>query len=84
MTTGSSSTSESGSRPGPGPRPPGSTDGRTGTGTDGRTGTGISTFKGEARALRADRLGTTGLLLSVLAATAPSWWSPASCPPRSA
>jgi amino acid transporter len=71
MTTGSSSTSESGSRPGPGSRPPGSTDGRTGTGTDGRTGTGISTFKGEARALRADRLGTTGLLLSVLAATAP-------------
>jgi amino acid transporter len=31
----------------------------------------ISTFKGEERALRADRLGTGGLLLSVLAATAP-------------
>ncbi|CAM5567188.1 hypothetical protein SVIOM342S_05978 [Streptomyces violaceorubidus] len=28
-------------------------------------------FKGEERALRADRLGTGGLLLSVLAATAP-------------
>ncbi|MGW5639962.1 APC family permease [Streptomyces sp. NPDC003832] len=34
-------------------------------------GDGISTFKGQDRALRADRLGTTGLLLSVLAATAP-------------
>ncbi|MFE6285142.1 APC family permease [Streptomyces sp. NPDC057877] len=32
---------------------------------------GISTFKGQDRALRADRLGTWGLLLSVLAATAP-------------
>jgi amino acid transporter len=32
---------------------------------------GISTFKGQDRALRADRLGTAGLLLSVLAATAP-------------
>jgi amino acid transporter len=32
---------------------------------------GISTFKGQARALRADRLGAVGLLLSVLAATAP-------------
>ncbi|MFJ4540302.1 APC family permease [Streptomyces tibetensis] len=32
---------------------------------------GISTFKGQERALRADRLGTGGLLLSVLAATAP-------------
>lgn len=31
----------------------------------------ISTFKGQDRALRADRLGTVGLLLSVLAATAP-------------
>lgn len=31
----------------------------------------ISTFKGEQRALRADRIGTPGLLLSVLAATAP-------------
>ncbi|WP_328911944.1 MULTISPECIES: APC family permease [unclassified Streptomyces] len=31
----------------------------------------ISTFKGEERALRADRIGTPGLLLSVLAATAP-------------
>lgn len=36
----------------------------------GRT-TEISTFKGEQRALRADRIGTPGLLLSVLAATAP-------------
>ncbi|GAB2749213.1 APC family permease [Streptomyces bullii] len=34
-------------------------------------GGGISTFKGQERALRADRLGTVGLLLSVLAATAP-------------
>ncbi|MFE6721566.1 APC family permease [Streptomyces albidoflavus] len=32
---------------------------------------GIRTYKGEERALRADRLGTTGLLLSVLAASAP-------------
>src|SRR5690606_3496055 len=32
---------------------------------------GISTFKGQERALRADRLGTGGLLRSVLAATAP-------------
>ncbi|NKI43476.1 APC family permease [Streptomyces physcomitrii] len=31
----------------------------------------ISTFRGEERALRAGRLGTVGLLLSVLAATAP-------------
>ncbi|MFE9775416.1 APC family permease [Streptomyces sp. NPDC005931] len=35
------------------------------------TAEGISTFKGQERALRADRLGTGGLLLSVLAATAP-------------
>lgn len=35
------------------------------------SGGAISTFKGEERALRADRLGTGGLLLSVLAATAP-------------
>ncbi|MDT7844435.1 APC family permease [Streptomyces justiciae] len=34
-------------------------------------GDGISTYKGQERALRADRLGTGGLLLSVLAATAP-------------
>ncbi|MFD8079916.1 APC family permease [Streptomyces sp. NPDC059718] len=32
---------------------------------------GISTFKGEERALRADRLGMSGLLLSVVAASAP-------------
>ncbi|MET8287578.1 APC family permease [Streptomyces sp. NPDC005132] len=32
---------------------------------------GISTFKGQDRALKANRLGTGGLLLSVLAATAP-------------
>jgi amino acid transporter len=31
----------------------------------------ISTYKGQERALRADRLGTPGLLLSVLAASAP-------------
>jgi amino acid transporter len=31
----------------------------------------ISTFKGEERALRADRIGMPGLMLSVLAATAP-------------
>lgn len=35
------------------------------------TADGISTFKGQERALRAGRLGTGGLLLSVLAATAP-------------
>ncbi|MFD8523340.1 APC family permease [Streptomyces capillispiralis] len=35
------------------------------------TADGIHTFKGQERALRADRLGTGGLLLSVLAATAP-------------
>ncbi|MGC3000369.1 APC family permease [Streptomyces sp. G35A] len=35
------------------------------------TADAISTFKGQERALRADRLGTGGLLLSVLAATAP-------------
>ncbi|MEV5886466.1 APC family permease [Streptomyces sp. NPDC052020] len=34
-------------------------------------GAAISTFKGQERALRADRLGTGGLLLSVLAATGP-------------
>ncbi|TJZ43518.1 APC family permease [Streptomyces piniterrae] len=34
-------------------------------------GPGISTFKGQERALRADRIGTPGLLLSVLAASAP-------------
>ena len=55
MTTGSSSTSST------------SNTGRTGADGDG----GISTFKGQERALRADRLGTGGLLLSVLAATAP-------------
>ncbi|MFG3103784.1 APC family permease [Streptomyces sp. NPDC048182] len=35
------------------------------------SGGGINTFKGQDRALRADRLGTGGLLLSVLAATGP-------------
>ncbi|MFC7467294.1 hypothetical protein ACFQVA_06320 [Actinomadura keratinilytica] len=45
---------------------------------------GIRTYKGEERALRADRLGTTGLLLSVLAASAPSWSSRVSCPRHSA
>ncbi|MFJ7135771.1 APC family permease [Streptomyces fungicidicus] len=39
--------------------------------TSSATADGISTFKGQERALRADRLGTGGLLLSVLAATAP-------------
>lgn len=34
-------------------------------------GGGISTYKGQERALRADRLGTGGLLLSLLAATGP-------------
>ncbi|NJP70761.1 APC family permease [Streptomyces sp. C1-2] len=58
MTTGSSSTSQSGSGAAAGTRPP-------------RRGERISTFKGQERALRADRLGTVGLLLSVLAATAP-------------
>ncbi|MGW1890937.1 APC family permease [Streptomyces sp. NPDC002004] len=37
----------------------------------GPSGGGISTFKGQESALRAGRLGTAGLLLSVLAATAP-------------
>ncbi|MEU5363591.1 APC family permease [Streptomyces sp. NPDC005925] len=41
------------------------------TSTSSAAGGGISTFKGQDRALRADRLGTVGLLLSVLAATAP-------------
>ncbi|MGW0331931.1 APC family permease [Streptomyces sp. NPDC003011] len=41
------------------------------SGTSRATPDGISTFKGQERALRADRLGTGGLLLSVLAATAP-------------
>ncbi|MGI5453448.1 APC family permease [Streptomyces sp. CA-249302] len=43
----------------------------TGNASAGRPAAGISTFKGQERALRADRLGTGGLLLSVLAATAP-------------
>jgi amino acid transporter len=62
MTTGSSSTSENASGGGGGAG--------TGSRAPGRGG-GISTFKGRERALRADRLGTAGLLLSVLAATAP-------------
>ncbi|CAM5571373.1 hypothetical protein SCYAM73S_03383 [Streptomyces cyaneofuscatus] len=43
------------------------------TGTTRLTGDtgGINTYKGEERALRANRLGTPGLLLSVLAASAP-------------
>src|SRR5689334_11358973 len=41
------------------------------TRTSRATADGISTFKGQERALRADRLGAGGLLLSVLAATAP-------------
>jgi amino acid transporter len=43
----------------------------TGTSRPAAAGGGISTFKGQDRALRSDRLGTGGLLLSVLAATAP-------------
>ncbi|MEW2310728.1 APC family permease [Streptomyces sp. NPDC006864] len=45
----------------------------SGTGTTGGTADtgGINTYKGEERALRADRLGTPGLLLSVVAASAP-------------
>jgi amino acid transporter len=41
------------------------------TGRPAAADSGISTFKGQDRALRSDRLGTGGLLLSVLAATAP-------------
>lgn len=41
------------------------------TADGGGSSSGISTFRGQERALRADRLGTGGLLLSVLAATAP-------------
>ncbi|MFF2524263.1 APC family permease [Streptomyces liangshanensis] len=42
------------------------------SGSGSGTGSGrISTFKGQERALRANRLGTSGLLLSVLAAGAP-------------
>ncbi|GGO85404.1 APC family permease [Wenjunlia tyrosinilytica] len=48
-----------GREPGPAPRTPAGTQPQ------------ISTFKGQERALRADRIGTPGLLLSVLAATAP-------------
>ncbi|TPQ16639.1 APC family permease [Streptomyces sporangiiformans] len=57
MTTGSSRTSSASSA--------------SGTSRPAADGAGISTFKGQDRALRADRLGTGGLLLSVLAATAP-------------
>ncbi|MFG2225796.1 APC family permease [Streptomyces sp. NPDC048644] len=42
-----------------------------GTGRPDRPGRAISTFKGQERALRAGRIGTPGLLLSVLAASAP-------------
>ncbi|MEY9990116.1 amino acid transporter [Streptomyces sp. V4I8] len=47
------------------------TTGSSSTSTATADGGGISTFKGQDRALRADRLGAAGLLLSVLAATAP-------------
>jgi len=47
------------------------TTGSSSTSRPGADSGGISTFKGQDRALRADRLGTGGLLLSVLAATAP-------------
>ncbi|WJV49792.1 APC family permease [Streptomyces flavofungini] len=60
MATGSSSTSASSSRGGTGSR--GKSVPRQG---------GISTYMGQERALRAGRLGTAGLLLSVLAATGP-------------
>ncbi|MEV0220110.1 APC family permease [Streptomyces sp. NPDC050704] len=60
MTTGSSHSSSAPSASSkPGTSRPATADG------------GISTFKGQDRALRSDRLGTGGLLLSVLAATAP-------------
>ncbi|MBT2510449.1 APC family permease [Streptomyces sp. ISL-98] len=39
--------------------------------SDSDSGSEIRTYKGQERALRAGRLGTTGLLLSVLAASAP-------------
>ncbi|MFD9907774.1 APC family permease [Streptomyces sp. NPDC059063] len=70
MATGSSSTgSSSTSAHGAGRA------GRAGTGTRGRPAPGgggrISTYMGQERALRAGRLGTAGLLLSVLAATGP-------------
>ncbi|UNO42958.1 APC family permease [Streptomyces sp. MST-110588] len=65
MPTGSTS---SRNRPNGPDRPKGAAAG--GPGTAGAAG-GISTFKGQERALRADRIGTPGLLLSVLAASAP-------------
>src|SRR3954451_24311662 len=43
----------------------------TGSSSASRSTDGISTYLGQERALRADRIGTTGLLLSVLAASAP-------------
>ncbi|MFG2454860.1 APC family permease [Streptomyces sp. NPDC048512] len=48
-----------------------STSSTSSTGRPAADEAGISTFKGQDRALRAGRLGTGGLLLSVLAATAP-------------
>ncbi|WP_434588200.1 APC family permease [Streptomyces sp. A5-4] len=56
MSTGRSSTSE--------------TSARSASAAGGKAGE-IRTYKGQERALRAGRLGTTGLLLSVLAASAP-------------
>ncbi|MGW2931558.1 APC family permease [Streptomyces sp. NPDC001156] len=47
------------------------TTGSSSTSRPAADGGAISTFKGQERALRANRLGTAGLLLSVLAATAP-------------
>ncbi|MFJ6751095.1 APC family permease [Streptomyces sp. NPDC091266] len=58
MATGSSGRTSSATRPG-------------GAGRAAGPGGGISTFKGQERALRAGRIGTPGLLLSVLAASAP-------------
>jgi amino acid transporter len=48
-----------------------STSSSSNTGRPATAGGAISTFKGQDRALHAGRLGTGGLLLSVLAATAP-------------
>ncbi|WP_079087054.1 APC family permease [Streptomyces silvensis] len=73
MATGRSSTSAS-SAGGAGGRAGLPTGAHGGTGSRGRSVPpqgGINTYKGEERALRAGRLGTAGLLLSVLAATGP-------------
>ncbi|MET9483052.1 APC family permease [Streptomyces sp. NPDC006638] len=77
MSTGNSSTGTSSGSNSNAHTSTGTTTGpRTGQGPGTASGTAsgtgeISTFKGQERALRADRLGTAGLLLSVLAASAP-------------